>query len=455
VASISGCLVGVAVIAVTSRFLGPFGVGVGLLLINVPLLQRVVASEADPRIRRLLVVAFMAKLAATFVLFYGIDYGLYRGASDAPGYALVGRQLGNLYRHGHFYLTPPGNDIGGGTGTLTFRAIVGVVYALAGPSELSVYLVFSALSFWGVYLIYRAFRIAVPDGDNCRYAVLWLFLPSGLVWSSGLGKEAWMVLGVGIVVLGVARLLTVRRGAFLLVGLGLTACALVRIHVSLILFVALIPAYLARRTRGRSRWGPFPKLIGVASMIGIGIFLVSKFSSTFGVHGISVQSIQTVLNKSTENSAGGASGVTPNSPLSIGSMPAGVFRVLFRPLLFEAHNLQSLIAALEGTFLLCLLALSLQRVRTGLRRCLTDTYLLFCLTYTLAFTVVFASVANLGTLNRDRVQLYPFFLALLSLPAARSANPRPSRGRRGRPHRPWLADPRQLAKMPSRRDPPV
>ena len=66
------------------------------------------------------------------------------------------------------------------------------------------FLVFAWIGFLGLLLFWRAFRIGVPDGDGRRYMILVLFLPSLLYWPSAIGKEAWMMLGLGLCAYGIA-----------------------------------------------------------------------------------------------------------------------------------------------------------------------------------------------------------------------------------------------------------
>ncbi len=115
--------------------------------------------------------------------------------------------------------------------------------------------------------------------------------------------------------------------------------------------------------------------------------------------------------------------------------PVAIFTVLFRPFISEAHNLQSLLAAVEGTALLilCLLRLGWLRAAVGsLRR---QPYVVFCLVFSVLFIVAYSSFANFGLLARQRVQLYPLFLVLISIPPVtkrhwRSMRPaRPARQR--------------------------
>ena len=96
--------------------------------------------------------------------------------------------------------------------------------------------------------------------------------------------------------------------------------------------------------------------------------------------------------------------------------PLAAITVLFRPFVFETDNLQGLLAAIEGT---ALLVFCLARFRWGwaaIRSLRRQPYVVFCFVYTLLFIVAYSSYANFGLLVRQRVQLYPVFLVLLSIP---------------------------------------
>jgi hypothetical protein len=226
-----------------------------------------------------------------------------------------------------------------------------------------------------------------------------------------------MMLAIGLCAIGAARVFTSRPGGFVLLGVGLVACAAVRPHIALMLFVALVPSYLLRRGRPGRPAAVVSKLVGAGVLALGGALLASRFSSTFGVSGIGPSSVRAVLTQASQSSSGGASGFTPG-PFSFAHLPIGIFSVLFRPLIFEAHNFESLIVGIEGTFLLVFGIASFGRVRRALMQSLSTVYLLFAAAYALVFAAAFASLANYGTLDRQRVQFYPFVLVLLAVPAA-------------------------------------
>ena len=77
-----------------------------------------------------------------------------------------------------------------------------------GPSLAAGYLGFSLVAFIGSFFFYRSFCIAFPAGDKRLYALAAFFFPSIVYWSNGMGKDALMLLFIGLTAYGVARLMT-------------------------------------------------------------------------------------------------------------------------------------------------------------------------------------------------------------------------------------------------------
>jgi hypothetical protein len=114
------------------------------------------------------------------------------------------------------------------------------------------------------------------------------------------------------------------------------------------------------------------------------------------------------------------------SPLQ---MPKAIVTVLFRPFVTEADNAQALAAALESTFLLLLTIRRLPWMWAAMRSVRRQPYVALALVFTAVFVVAFASFPNFGLLARERVQVLPFFLILLSVPADRSEEVKPVDGK--------------------------
>lgn len=379
-----------------------------LAALTMPLIRRL--ARDDVRLRRLLIGAFVVKLAGSVVRYY-LAFDVYGGVADAATYHEAGVALAPHYRVLDF--TPDLARELPGTGFVD--AVTGVVYGLIGPSKLGGFFVFSWLGFLGLLLLYRAFVIGFPTGDRRRYARLLFFLPSIAFWPSSIGKEAWMTLGLGLVAYGAATLLAGRPSRAALAA-GLAATGFVRPHVTLLAFAALAVAYLLRRSRRLPLLGPVGKLVGVLALAGIGVFIVGQVEGFLGVERLDEQSVDAVLDETNERSAQGSSEFTAPDARDVVNLPWATVTVLFRPFPNEAHNGQALATALEGSFLLVLTALSFRRLPALPRDAWRNPYLIFAIAFALLFVIAFSNVANFGIIARQRVQILPFVVALLSVP---------------------------------------
>jgi hypothetical protein len=381
-----------------------------LLAITYPVARFAAHEERDPTMARLIIFALLVKMLMTLVR-YAVAFGVYGGAADAATYHRVGSELARQFRTGDL-------DTNGAalTGTGFIRVLTGAIYAITGPTMIGGFLIYSFLGFCGLYLLYRAFRTAVPDADHRRYAWLVFFLPSLTFWPSSIGKEAWMCLMLGIASYGAAKALTHRRGGFVLVAIGIAGGSIVRPHVMLIFFVGISTAYLLRKGRSASILGFAPKLIGIAVLIPAGILLVGEVESFFEVDDVTQGGTTEILEIAGDRTDKGGSLYNTVAPTSPGRFAYAAVTVLFRPFPNEAGNLQGVLASLEGLLVAGLLIVSLPRwvpVAWNLRRW---SYAVMAVTYVLMFCYAFASIGNFGILTRQRVQVLPFLLALACLP---------------------------------------
>lgn len=391
-----------------------------IVAVSAPLLARVARQEGDPRLVQLLILALLLKLLSAIARYY-MAFTLYGGVSDSAAYHDAGAELAVLLRQGLFE-QPPGPF----PGTAMLSIVTGAIYAVFGAAKMTGFFVYSWLGFWGLLLFFRAFRLAVPQGDARRYAVLVLFLPSLLFWPSSIGKEAWMTFALGVAAYGAARLLARRPGGVPLLALGLTAAALVRPHMAALVFAALFVAYLLRPSLRASILSPLAKAGMILVLLVAGVVLLQQTERFFGLDETSSDSYNGVLESTNAQTAQGGSSFQASPVRSPADLPMAFVNVLFRPFPHEASNAQALVASAEGLALLTLLALSHRRLRQLPRTLRRSPYVVFVTSYTLMFVMAFSSFANFGILTRQRVQLFPFFLVLLALPeAARPERRRP------------------------------
>jgi hypothetical protein len=383
-----------------------------LVLGSVPLLNRAARTDRDERFAKLLYWAFALKLSSSFAR-WAMAFVLYGGTADAAEYHDQGERLAEHYRHGDF-----GADIGRefiGTGFV--RVLTGAIYTITGPSIFVAYVVYAWLGFWGLYFLYRAFVLAVPDGDHARYAKLVLLLPSMLFWPSGLGKEALMTFGIGLAALGASTVLTGRTRGILLLVPGLVVTAVVRPHITAILFAGLAVAAVVRKSpRRATELTPLLRAVVIVGLVVAGAVVVAQAQQFLGIQGLSGDNVDAAITDTAARTAQGGSefsGGGVNSPLDL---PMALVSVLFRPFPFEAHNVQALIASAEGSVLFILVCRSWSRLKTLPQRLRTQPYLTMAVVYTLLFVYAFSNFSNFGILTRERVQVMPFALALICLP---------------------------------------
>jgi hypothetical protein len=387
-----------------------------LVLVTVPLLLRAGRHEPDRWVTKVVILALLAKLASTLVR-YAVAFEVYQGSADASGYHGAGRRLAEAFWAGNYseVYAQEANEL---VGTEFIRVLTGWLYIGTGPTKLGGFLVFSWLGFWGLYFSFKAFRLAFPEGDHRRYALLVFFLPSLLFWPSSLGKEAWMMFTIGIALYGAARILMRHQYGYVLFGLGLAGTAFVRPHITLLLFVSLLGAFVLRRSRGaRGSFAGASKVAGLVVLLVGGSVVLAQVSDFFNLGEVDAESVEQVLDRTEGQSATGDSEFTATRPDSLAGVPGAAVGVLLRPFPWEAGNAQAFAASLEGAVLVVVALLSIRRLAALPRYLVRRPYVAMALIYTFAFAFAFAAVGNFGILARQRVQVLPLALVLLALPA--------------------------------------
>jgi hypothetical protein len=379
---------------------------------TAPLLKRTLNKvEPDATAHGLILAALGFKLLGGFARYYSNE--LFLGGGDAQAYHIFGSQIAQEFRHFIFGGPAFQQHIPRFSGTAFMRLITAVIYTVTGSTQLGGYVIFSFLSFWGLYFFYRAYRVAIPDGLHKRYALLVFFLPSMIFWPSSIGKEAWMSFTLGLTCYGAARIITRMRNGYLLMFLGMLGSGMVRPHVTAMIGVGIGAAFILRRsTPGAGGTGrKVMSLLVLAVAAGI---LFNQMQSFFGLEeGLNVQ---TVLDETTRRSTQGGSAYEPVRATSPADIPWALVTVLFRPFLFEASGATGLITAAEGTVLLSLFAWNLPRLVRLPATIVKYPYVGLAVVFTIIFVFAFSAVGNFGLLARQRTQLFPIAVIPLTVP---------------------------------------
>jgi len=311
---------------------------------------------------------------------------------------------------------------GAGTATGSMSALAAWCFYLWGPSKYAVCIAFAMLSLCGKIAMYRAFRANVDLRYRPPAAVATLFLPSFVFWSSGLIKEALAVAGFGWSLLGLH--LWIREGrtatGWALIVAGAAPILLFKAYILFPLALAGGAWYYWSRSlrRGRVRIRPaylaIAMLLGLGGIVVLGDYFPSYSVDSFGVRASELQHVGRSLR------GGSSYALAGDAPTTIAGQfvyaPAALFTSLFRPVIFEVHNLLMLANAIETTVLTLLFLRVLFRRNLGVVRqqLANDPFLIFCLVFVVAFGIaVGLASTNLGTLSRYRSPLVPFFALLL------------------------------------------
>ena len=389
-------------------------VAVAAVGISIPILRSAAARHGERALLALFIGGLLLRIVGAIFRSY-VDVELYAGASDASYYHQSGITLADRFGRGDFDTGYPSL-----TGTDFIRFLTGGMYWIVGPSRLGASILYAVLGFWGSYLFFRAFTVALPEGRARSYARFTFLLPSFLFWPSSIGKEAWMMLTLGIAALGAARFLTGKplRG-LVIAGSGLWLAAIVRPHIAGILGIALATAVVVRApSRKRGHLAPVARGITLMTVGLLAFLLVGRTEAFLTDLGVDTKSgVSAVLEQTSERAAYGGSYIAPSIATSPKRVPMAVVTVLYRPLLIDAHNTQALVTGLETTFLLALSFLRFRWMLGAVRHIRRRPYLALCAANTALMIFVLSNVANFGLLARHRIQLLPFFLVWLCVPA--------------------------------------
>lgn len=380
-----------------------------LIALNLIGIRAATAGQPDRWLSGLMVIAFAAKMLGALTR-YVVAYAVYDRASDAERYNVFASHNYEAWRAGHMDLS-----LSFGTGTQNMEQFTTLLYTVIGPSPIVGFAVYASLAFWGVYLLYRAFALAVPEGDHRRYAVLIFFLPSMLYWPSSMGKEAWLLLFIGVTALGAAKWFARAPWALVLLAIGAVGTAIIRPHMTVLLFCGLLVAQLLRPTRSRGT-EVISKLAGLAVMITAAVVFARVSAEMLGIEDLNFAAVSDGIDMAAgRTTQGGSEFDAPGLTSPLGWL-ASVVTILFRPFPWESGNLQMLIQSLEGVLMMVLVFKSRSRLRHLGRTLKSSPYVAFALTYVAAFIVAFSGFSNFGILARQRVLMLPLFLVLLALP---------------------------------------
>lgn len=321
---------------------------------------------------------------------------------DAYGYYLSA-QLGLL----------DGENFGSGSGTQYTIFFAWLVSKVTGQSFHAMKVAFSFVGLWGIYLCYRAATLYVGREDR-RLLYLFGLFPTIVFWSSTLGKDPIVLLGVGLYSYGMMVAYRQSRPAGIGYALlGVAMAVALRPWMGLIL---VVPALAFVRVAYERAGTPQRRAALLAFLLASVAASVALFAYVFNA--TSVERIVQLGHDLSRSWDVGGSGNTPPEFDRLLDMilfvPAGVYSALFRPMPGEIIDpfWFGLVIGFESFLLLFLLVRAVARTRW---RELRDPVLLWATAIVLLWSTLygFVSFQNLGTAVRFRLMIVPFYLGLV------------------------------------------
>lgn len=295
-----------------------------------------------------------------------------------------------------------------GQGTENIYRLVWLYDAVVPNSYHALKLSFAMIGLVAIYIFYRTAVVWLGKNDRRLFYAIGLF-PSILFWSSIVGKEPVVLLGIALCAYGTAVTWRYRKRLSWSLIAGLTIIFYVRPWLVPIILVALVPAFLSRQRKLLQRVVAFGS---IAVLVTLSFVLIRNHFLTGNEDAF--QAIGRVSQSWAEDGGSGqiiAADLTDVNQL-VAFVPVGAFTALFRPLPGEVQNAFGLLAGLESLILLGLVVLALARLRMGeFKNPLVLSAVLFVASWALVYG--FLSYQNLGTAVRFRVQVLPIFLFLL------------------------------------------
>jgi len=346
--------------------------------------------------KRALLLVWLIKIFVTlcFMLFYEGHYGL-----DAYNYFYHGSTESFAWEYFEF-----------GVGTTNVNNLARLHQYIIPNSYHALKVSCAMIGMLAVYIFYRAICLFWRHDDVRIFYVLALY-PSILFWSSILGKDPIMFVGVALYAYAVVGWQQFGRMRYLLWGaLGVWLASFIRLWYAPILLAPLAVFMIIQSGRF------YLKVVFMVIVTIAFLFSWSLFAEQFSIES-SQDLVSTTDTISSSWGSGGSGQQISGGITSIGSMlafmPIGSFTALFRPLPGEILNPFGMLAGLENLVLLFMLILAIKRTQwTEIKE---EPLLLWAIVTVIVWATIygFVSFQNLGSAARFKLQILPILLALL------------------------------------------
>lgn len=383
---------------------GAAGMFVVPVVIAVNVLLILVVTRDDAFLRRCMISGIILKIACVAAYWAACAY-LWGFSVDSYGYMYVGTHWATQAETlGRFPILQPWY------GTHFLQMATGVLIYAIGPSFAAVGAIYASAGFWGQYFAYRAFAKGAPKGNRKLAALFMFLLPSIVFWTSMVGKDALLCLGIGLVAYGFVQITTGLNSIGIVTSMsGLALCLAVRPHVAALAAVAAT-LIMTFRSNLRGALGTLTRLVIVPLAIAVTLYVAQNAAGAWQINDVSQGMSR--LNYSERVTSYGGSSFSQGSSLPVRLAMAPF--LMFRPFIWEIRNPQMAIAAIESLWLAVLFWKGRSQIARTLRRAREVPIIGFAVLFTLEFAFTMSpGIGNFGLLVRQRVMVLPYTMLLL------------------------------------------
>lgn len=310
---------------------------------------------------------------------------------------------------------------GFGFSTQLIYYIVQSLRGLMGGTMLDYFFLFQVFGLFGISLLMRMFEEIYAEVGTSQpvYTYVLLFLPGLHFWTSAIGKDGPLFLGICLALWGAMNV----RKRYIWLALGILIVLAIRPHIGVVATAAVAATlFLDRATRFSTK-----AILIVAAAAGL-VGAAATVQSTFQVQVADVDSVSDFLATQNEvvqdSEAAGTSAV-------YGSYPFRLFSLLFRPLFIDTELGFGYIASVENLVLLFIIGAMLFHIRDVISLMRRVTFIRFSLVLACAIAFLLALVYyNIGLGLRQKTMFTPaltlVFVALMAFREARRVGSNPN-----------------------------
>jgi hypothetical protein len=300
--------------------------------------------------------------------------------------------------------------------------IAGFVGLFCFGTYLPMALIFGLFSFWGTWLIYITVNKWFPHLFKYT-AIACLFIPSVIIWSSGVSKEPPCMFGLGLCFYAFDKILKRRKLIRNIIYFIIGAVAMLSLkdyifYVFAIAAVVWVFRFFLLQIKNYVIRLSVLVLI-MLSLISYLIYSINTLQESF-MEGLSKGEHLQEMMTSVNDTYGGSGYTLPPVNLNAGgfiqSFLLSLNVALFRPYIWECKNALMLMSFAESfaTLVLVLIVVFKVGISKIIVYCNKYPLLLFMLIFTLLFAPLVGFISfNFGTLVRYKIFCLPFFFSFL------------------------------------------